>query len=179
MQAHLGLRAKLQVFDAKIRQFLDASARVVQRQQEGAITERQAAGRWQLIEECRDLVSVEKAGFGWRYPFARNACDLLCDGETFGHAPPEKLEERMEDHQPVVACPPVIVAAVFEMLEKPEDAIERQCVQCDLREPTRHIGGDEREKEPQRIAMGFDGGRPEALLERELVREEGVEQGAE
>jgi hypothetical protein len=85
----------------------------------------------------------------------------------------------VEDHQSVVASPPVIVAAVFEMLEKPEDAIECQRVGRDLRESTPRIGRDEREKEPHPIAIGFDGGRPEALLERELVSEEGVEQGAE
>jgi hypothetical protein len=75
----------------------------------------------------------------------------------------------------VVARPPVIVSGVFEMLQKPEDAVECQRVERDLREPTSHIGGDEGEKEPQRIAMGLDGGRPEAFLERELVGKERVE----
>jgi hypothetical protein len=173
------VRAEFQVFDAQVREFLDARARVVQRQQEGAITERQTAERWQLIEERRDLVSVEKARLRWRDALTRNPGDLLRDGEVLGHPPPEKLEKRVQDHQPVVACPPVIVAAVFQMLEKAEDALERQGVERDLCQPTRHIGGHEGQKEPQPIAIGLDGGRPEALLEWQLVGEEGVEQGAE
>jgi hypothetical protein len=84
----------------------------------------------------------------------------------------------MQDHQPVVACPPVIVADVFEMLEEPQDAVERERVEGDLREPTRHIVREEGEKETQGISMGLDGGRSEALLERELVGEERMKQGA-
>ena len=179
VQAHPRLRPELQVLRAEIRQFLHAAPRVVQHQQEGAIAQSQAALGWQVTEERRDRVSVEKAGFGWRHPFARNACDLLGDGERLRHTLSQEFEERVQDHQSVVARSPVIVAGVFEMLEKPEDALECQDLEGDLREPTRYIGRHEGEKQPQAIAISFDGGRPEALLERELVSEEGVEQGAE
>jgi hypothetical protein len=80
----------------------------------------------------------------------------------------------VQDHQPVVARPPVIVSHVFEMLEKPKDAIERQRVKGDLRQSTSRIRCDEGEKEPQRIAIGFNRRRPEAFLKRELVGEERV-----
>lgn len=50
----------------------------------------------------------------------------------------------------------MIVASVFEMLEKPQDAVERERVESDLREPARHIGRDESEKEPQGISVALD-----------------------
>jgi len=178
MQAHSRLRSELQVLDPEIRYFLHPAPGVVQHQQECAVAEDKAALGWQLAKERRDLVPVEKASFGRRDAFARNRGHLLCDRETFGHAPPEKLKERMQDRQPVVARPPVIVADVFEMLEEPQDTIEAERIEGDLREPTRHIGRNEDEKEPQGIPMGLDRARPEALLEWELVGEKRVEQGA-
>jgi hypothetical protein len=178
VQAYPRLRPEFQVFDLEIRQFLHPAAGVVQHQQECAVTKGAAALGRQLAKERRDFVSIEKAGFGRGDAFARDRCDLLRDCETLGHAPPEKLKERMQDRQPVVACPPVIVADVFEMLEEPQDAIERQRVEGDLRKPTRHIVREEGEKETQGISMGLDGGRPKALLEREFVGEERMQQGA-
>jgi hypothetical protein len=83
----------------------------------------------------------------------------------------------VQDHQAVIPGPPVIMSGLFEMLEKTEDAIKGQHIEGDLREPTARVGGDEGEKEPQGIAMGLDGGWAEALLERELIGEEGVEHG--
>src|SRR5215471_12745172 len=112
------------------------------------------------MKEFRDLVRIEKAGFWWWDAFARNRGDLLGDGETFGHAPPQKLKKRMQDREPVVAGPPVVVAGVFEMLKKPQNTVEAERVECNLRESTRHIGRDEGEKEPQGIPVGLDGARP-------------------
>ena len=40
----------------------------------------------------------------------------------------------------MVACAPVIVAVVFEMLEESQDAVERERLEGDLREPAWHIG---------------------------------------
>src|SRR5258708_6176040 len=54
-----------------------------------------------------------------------------------GTRSPQKLKERMQDRQPVVACPPVIVADVFEVLKEPQDAVECESVKGDLGEPTR------------------------------------------
>jgi hypothetical protein len=79
----------------------------------------------------------------------------------------------------MIACPPVIVAAVFEMLKEPQDLIECKRVKSDLSEPARHISRDESEKQTQYISIGFDGGRPETFLQREFVGEECVKQGPE
>ena len=166
VQAHPRLRPEFQMSDPEIRHLLHPAAGVVEHQQECAVTKGAAALGRQLAKERRDLVSIEKAGFGRRDAFARNRGDLLSGRETLGHAPPQKLKERMQDRQPVVACPPVIVADVFEMLEEPQDAVERERIEGDLREPTRHIAREEGEKETQGISVGLDGGRPEALLER-------------
>jgi hypothetical protein len=160
VQAHPRLCPELQVLDPEIRHFLHPAAGVVQHQQERTVAEGEAALDWQLMKERRDLVPVEKASFGWRNAFARNRSDLLRDRKTLGHSPPQKLKERVQDRQSMVARPPVIVAGVFEMLEEPQDTVERERVEGDLREPTRHIGRDECEKEPQTIPMGLDGGRP-------------------
>src|SRR4029434_1202425 len=82
----------------------------------------------------------------------------------------------MQDGQSVVACAPMIVALIFEMLEESQDALERKCFEGDLREPARHIGRDEGEKQPQGISISLDGARPEALLKRQFVGEKGVKQ---
>jgi hypothetical protein len=78
----------------------------------------------------------------------------------------------------MIACPPVIVTGVSEMLKEPQDAFERERVEGDLREPARHIGCDEGEKQPQSVSMRLDRGRPETLLEGEFVGQERVEQAS-
>jgi hypothetical protein len=104
------------------------------------------------MEHRCDRVPIEEARFGWRHALDQNRGYLLRDGETLGHTPAQKLKERVKNHQPVVARPPAIVSGLFEMLQKPENAFERQRVARDLREPTSHIGCDEGEKEPQRAS---------------------------
>ena len=178
VQAHPRLCSEFQVLHPEVCDFLHATAGVVQQQQECAVAERVAAVGWQLMKERFDLVPVEKAGFGRRDAFTRNCGDLLCDRKALRRAPPQKLEERMEDGQPMVACAPMIVALVFQVLEESQDAIERQRFEGDLRQPARHIACEECEKQPQRIAISLDRARPKALLQREFVGEESVKQRA-
>jgi hypothetical protein len=71
------------------------------------------------MKQRRDLVSVEKAGFGWWDTFVGNRSDLLRHGKTLRQSPAQKLKECTQDRQPMVACPPVIVACTFNMLEEP------------------------------------------------------------
>ena len=130
------------------------------------------------MKQRLDLVPIEEAGFGRRDSFARDGGNLLGDRETLGQASPQKLKERMQHGEPMVACSPMIVAVVFEMLKEPQDAVECKRIEGNLREPTRHIGRDKAEKEPQGIPMPLDGGRPEAFLQREFVGEECMKQGA-
>jgi hypothetical protein len=79
----------------------------------------------------------------------------------------------------VIPGPAVIVPSVFEMLQKPHDAISGQAVDGQLCEPTRDIGRHEYQKEPQGITMRPHGCRPQASLERELVDEKRVEERPE
>lgn len=177
VQAHSRLRSELQVLNPEVGYFLHTATGVVQHQQECPIAEGEAALSRQPMKERRNLVSVEKAGFRWWDAFAGNGRNLLRDCKTLGHSPTQKLKKRMQDHQPVVACPPMIVACVFEMLEEPQDAVERERLEGDLRKPTGHIGGNEADKKPQSIPMSLDGGCSKALSQGELVGKECVEQG--
>jgi hypothetical protein len=172
MQAHPRHCPEVQVLEPQIRDFLHAAAGVVQQQQKCSVAEGKAAIGRQLLKERVDLVPVKEAGFGRRDSFARNRGDLLSDRKTLGQASPQKLKERMQDGEPVVACSPVIVAVVFEMLKEPQDPVECKHIESDLREATRHIGRDKDEKEPQGIPIRLDGGRPEAFLKWEFGGEE-------
>jgi hypothetical protein len=178
MQSHSWLCPEFQVFEPQIRHFLDAATGVVQQQQKCSITEGEAALGRQVMKQRLDLVPIEEAGFGRRDSFARNGGNLLGNRETLGQASPQKFKERMQHGEPVVACSPMIVAVVFEMLKEPQDAVECKRIDGNLREPTRHISRDKAEKKPQSIPMRLDGGRPEAFLKREFVGEECMKQGA-
>lgn len=130
------------------------------------------------MKERRNVVSIEKAGFRWWYAFTGNGRNLLRDRKTLRYSSTQKLKKCMQDHQPVVARPPMIVPGVFQMLEEPQDAIERERLEGDLRKPAGHIGSNEVDKKPQSIPISLDGGWSQAFLKGEFVGKECVEQGA-
>jgi hypothetical protein len=90
----------------------------------------------------------------------------------------EKLEEGAENRQPVIPRPSMIVSRGFEILQEPQNAIEGEGLAGDLREPTRQVARDEHEKEAKTVTVRFDGRRPQSSLDRELVRQEGLDQRA-
>jgi hypothetical protein len=149
MQAHAWrLGAEVQVLHPEIGDFLDPRSGVVEHEQERPIAERKSSFRGKLTEEFRDLVPVEETGFGRRHAFDGNRGDLLCDREAFGYTTREKFEERLQDRAAVIARAPVIVTRDLKMLQEPQDAIERERVERDLRQTTGYIGRDEGEEQP-------------------------------
>jgi hypothetical protein len=72
----------------------------------------------------------------------------------------EKLEEGAQYRQAVIPRPPMIVSRRLEILEEPQDAIERKGLAGNLRQPTRHVARDEHEKEAKPVSIRSDGRRP-------------------
>jgi hypothetical protein len=147
------------VLDLEVRYFLHPAAGVIEHQQERAIAQGEAALGRQPMKERRDLVCVEKAGFRWRDTFARNRSHLLGHDKALRHSSTQKLKERMQDRQPLIARPSMIVACIFEILEETQDPVERERIEGDLCESTGYIGDDEAQKEPQNVPVRLDGGR--------------------
>jgi hypothetical protein len=87
----------------------------------------------------------------------------------------EKLEEGAQNRQPVIPRSSMIVSRGFEILQEPQDAIERERLARDLREPTRYVARDEHEKEAKTVSVRFDGRWPQPSLDGELVRQEGLD----
>jgi hypothetical protein len=85
----------------------------------------------------------------------------------------------MENREPVVARTAVIVTDFFQVLKKAPNTIERQRIECNLTETTRHVGGDEDQKETQSITMCLYGGRSQTFTERKFIGEERVKKGAQ
>ncbi len=79
----------------------------------------------------------------------------------------------------MIASTAVIVPVPFEVLQEAQDPVERQGLKRHLRQSTRQIVRQEREKQPKPIAVRLDGRGAQAHLERELVDEKRVEQHAE
>jgi hypothetical protein len=131
-----------------------------------------------MTKEPVDLVSVEKASLWRRDAFDRNRSHLLGDGQAFWNTSGQEFEEGVQDRPSVISGPTVIVPRLFKMLKESHGAVAGQGVDGDLRQPTGDVGGHEHEEEAQRVTVRPHRSRPQASLERELVDEKRVQEGA-
>lgn len=131
------------------------------------------------MEQRGDLVTLQEERLWRGRAFDRDRGDLLRHRQVLRTSTCEKLKKRAQDCQPVIPRPPMIVSRGFEILQEPQDPIEREGVAGDLREPTGEIARDEHEKEAEGVSIRFDRRRPPPALDRELVCEEGLDQRAD
>jgi hypothetical protein len=148
------------MLDAQVSDLLHAGARVVEQEEEGAITLGVSSVCGQPSQERLDFVALQEERLWGRRALDGDRGHLLRHRQILRTSTREKLEEGPQDRQPVIPRPPMIVSRRLEILEEPKDAIEREGLAGDLREPTRHVARDEHEKEAKTVSVRFDGRRP-------------------
>ena len=171
-----GLVLQVEVRDAQVGDLLHASAGVVEQQQESTVAEGEGAVGREPAEKLRDLFALEEMRLGRRGALDSDRRDPLGGREAFGTPPREKLEEGPQDRKSMVSGSPVIVPLLLQMLEEALYALGGHILGRELRQATRPVVGYERQEEPQPIPVCPGRGGSEALLERQLVHEERVQQ---
>jgi hypothetical protein len=166
------------MLDAQVGDLLHAGACVVEQEEEGAITQGVSSMGGQPSQERLDFVALQEERLRGRRTLDGDRGHLLRHRQILRTSTREKLEEGAQYRQAVIPRPPMIVSRRLEILEEPEDAIEREGLAGNLRQPTRHVARDEHEKEAKAVSVRFDGRRPQPSLDRELVGEKGLNQRA-
>jgi hypothetical protein len=166
------------MLDAQVGELLYTSARVVEQEEEGAITQGVSSVCGQPLQQPLDFVALQEERFRGRRALDSDRGHLLRHRQILRASTREELEKGTQNRQAVIPGPPMIVSRGLEILEEPEDPVEREGLAGDLREPARHVARDEHEKEAKPVSVRFDGRRPQPSLDRELVHQESLDQRA-
>ena len=171
MQTYARLRAEVHVLDTQVGDLLYTGPGVVEQQEERAISKRESAARWQTAKQRGDLFALEEVRLRRRRSFDRNRGHLLRDGKILRRAAREEFEEAADDRQSMIPGAPVVMSRRLKILQEPEDAIQREELARNSREPTRGVPRHEGEKQPEPVAIGLNRRRTQPALDRKLIGE--------
>ena len=130
VQTHFTGPLEIQVFDAKIDDFLSAGPGVIQEQNESPVTQ----GKWPLsghrAQQRGHLLALKIMGIGQRRSFYGDRGDLLAYGEHVRHTDREVREQCGQRRASLVARAGRITSFVLKMCKKSEHRIEREVLEC-------------------------------------------------
>ncbi len=164
------------MLDAQVGGLLDASAGVVEEQDQCPVAQREPTAVGQVMEQLCDLVVFEEADLWWRDAIGRDRGDLLADAQHLRRARGDVLEQRVDHGEPLVASAGLVAAVLLEMAQESDDSLEGEIAHRELGDVRAFVGCEEQDQEPDRVAVAAHRGWPQALDGHQVIGEERVQQ---
>ena len=105
---------------------------VVEEQEQGAVSEGEAARPGQVPEQGLDLVALEEVRLGGCRPLHGDGRDLLADAEHLRLPAGDVVEQGVQGRQALVAGADVVGAVILQVAEEAEDPLEAQVLDAEL-----------------------------------------------
>jgi hypothetical protein len=123
MQVNTRLRAEFEVTDLHLNNLLDARTSVVEKEQQGPVAQRSRSTQWEGLEQCVDLLPLEKPCPRWWRPLGWHGSHALSLCEQLRAAVGRVLEQATQGRQALIACRDAVPSLLFEVIEETHDAI--------------------------------------------------------